>query len=142
MGFARGELPQTHWATGRTKIPLDGVLFSNSPDLLCRLAARGQGIAFVPTVAAAGHLERGDLVPVLPRTLRLDGRVALVYPERDLVPPQVRAFIDWMAARLPAMFLSATSLERDKRADEVRTTTADARPPRDRRKPRLRPPGA
>jgi DNA-binding transcriptional LysR family regulator len=107
MSFARGELPQTHWATGRTKIPLDGVFSSNSPELLCRLAARGQGIAFVPTVVAAGYLQRGELLPVLPRTLRLEGRVALVYPERELVPPQVRAFIDWVAKRLPAMFLDA-----------------------------------
>lgn len=109
MSFARGELPQTHWATGRTKIALDGVFSSNSPELLCRLAARGQGIAFVPTVAAAGYLKRRELVPVLAKTLRLEGRVALVYPERELVPPQVRAFIDWMAARLPAVLLDAAS---------------------------------
>ena len=113
MSFARGELPQTHWATGRTKIPLDGVVFSNSPELLCRLAARGQGIAFVPAVVAAGGLQRGELVPVLARTLRLEGRVALVYPERELVAPQVRSFIDWMAARLPAVFLGAASSARD-----------------------------
>jgi DNA-binding transcriptional LysR family regulator len=104
MGFARGELPQTHWTGGKRKIPLDGVFFSNSPELLCRLAARGQGIAFVPAVATAGYVERGELVAVLPRILRLEGRVALVHPERDLVPPQVRAFIDWMAARLPVLF--------------------------------------
>lgn len=113
MSFARGELPQTHWTTGRTKIALDGVFASNSPELLCRLAARGQGIAFVPTVAAAGYLRRRELVPVLAKTLRLEGRVALVYPERELVPPQVRAFIDWMAARLPAVLLDAASWEAD-----------------------------
>ena len=46
---------------------------------------------------------------MLAKTLRLEGRVALVYPERELLPPQVRAFIDWMAARLPALFLDAAS---------------------------------
>jgi DNA-binding transcriptional LysR family regulator len=104
MGFARGELPQTHWASGRSKIALEGVFFSNSPALLCRLATRGRGIAFVPEVAAARHVERGELVAVLPKTLRVEGRIALVYPERDLVPPQVRAFIDFMAKRLPVLF--------------------------------------
>lgn len=103
MGFARGELPQTHWASGRGKIPLEGAFFSNSPELLCRLAARGQGIALVPAVAAASYVERGDLVLVMPEVLRVDGRMALVYPERDLVPAQVRAFIDWMVARLPPL---------------------------------------
>jgi DNA-binding transcriptional LysR family regulator len=107
MGFARGELPQTHWASGRSKIPLEGAVFSNSPELLCRLAARGQGIALVPAVAAAGYLERGELVPVMPRLLRVEGRMALVYPERDLVPAQVRAFIDWMVARLPPLLARA-----------------------------------
>jgi len=42
-----------------------GAFFSNSPELLCRLAARGQGITFVPAVLAAGYVERGELGPVL-----------------------------------------------------------------------------
>ena len=103
MGFARGELPQTHWASGKSKIPLDGAFFSNSPELLCRLALRGQGIALVPAIAAASYVERGELVLVMPKILRVEGRMALVYPERDLIPTQVRAFIDWMATRLPPL---------------------------------------
>lgn len=103
MGFARGEVPQTHWPCGKSKVSLEGAFFSNSPDLLCRLAARGQGIALVPEVAVAGYLERGELVLVMPKILRVEGRMALVYPDRDLVPAQVRAFIDWMVARLPTL---------------------------------------
>ena len=95
----------------------------------------------MPVVAAAGALSRGELVPVLPKTLRLEGRIALVYPDRDLVPPQVRAFIDWMAARLPAMFLEAASLEGDKRTEPVNAAGARARRPRDIKK-RRRPSGA
>ena len=103
MGFARGELPQTHWGSGRTRTALTGALFSNSGELLCRLAARGQGIAMVPAVVAGPYLKRGDVVPVMPKVLRVEGKMALVYPDRDLVPPHVRAFLDWMAARLPAL---------------------------------------
>lgn len=99
MGFARGELPQTHWK----KTALGGAFFSNSGELLCRLAARGQGIALVPAVVAGPYLKRGDVVPVMPKLLRVEGRMALVYPDRELVPPQVRAFLSWMAARLPAL---------------------------------------
>jgi DNA-binding transcriptional LysR family regulator len=111
MGFARGELPQTHWTRGKRKISLDGVFFSNSPELLCRLAARGHGIALVPEVVAARYVERGQLVVVLPKTLRVEGRVALVYLERDLVPPQVRAFIDFMAERLSVVFTRGSALD-------------------------------
>jgi DNA-binding transcriptional LysR family regulator len=121
MGFARGELPQTYWASGRRKIPLDGAFFSNSPELLCRLAVRGQGITFVPAVVAAGHIERGELVLVLANTLRVEGRVALVYPEREFVPAQVRAFIDWMAARLPPLFQHDVVLQGEKRPEGGRS---------------------
>jgi DNA-binding transcriptional LysR family regulator len=135
MGFARGELPQTHWVTGKGKVPLDGVFFSNSPELLCRLAARGQGIAFVPAVAVSAYVERGELVPVLPKILRVEGRVALVHPERDLVPPQVRAFIDWMAVRLPPIFQTAAKLKSDMGPEGTSAAGANARP-RGGRKPR------
>jgi len=39
---------------------------------------------------------------VLPDLLRSDGPIALVYPERELVAPPVRAFVDWLVARAPA----------------------------------------
>jgi DNA-binding transcriptional LysR family regulator len=101
MGFARGELPETHWVVGGRKVQLDGVLFANSPSLLVRSAERGLGIAFVPTLAVARSLDRGALVRVMPTVLREKGRIALLYPERELVAPPVRAFIDWMVARAP-----------------------------------------
>lgn len=107
MGFARGELPQGSWASGRGRVQLEGAFFTNSPELLCRMAARGGGITFVPAVVAGPYVARGELVVVLAKALRVEGRVALVYPERELVPAQVRAFIDWMAARMPPFFEDA-----------------------------------
>jgi DNA-binding transcriptional LysR family regulator len=101
MGFARGELPETHWTAGGRKIQLDGVLFSNSPELLARAAQRGLGIALVPALAVQDRLESGELVEVMPGMLRSEGRIAVVYPERELVAPPVRAFVDWMVARAP-----------------------------------------
>jgi DNA-binding transcriptional LysR family regulator len=130
MGFARGELPQTHWASGRSKIPLEGAFFSNSPELLCRLAARGQGISLVPAVLAAGYVERGELVVVMPEILRVDGRMALVYPERDLVPAHVRAFIEWMAKRLPPLLHGRVAVPGERRSGG----TGGARQPRAGRK--------
>ena len=56
----------------------------------------GLGIALVPSLAVGSRLDRGVLVEVMPRLLRSEGRIAVVYLERELVPPQVRAFVDWM----------------------------------------------
>jgi DNA-binding transcriptional LysR family regulator len=103
MGFARGELPETHWASSGRKLELDGAMFSNSPELLARAAERGLGIAFLPKLAVESRIARGELVLVLPNQLRAEGRIALVYLERELVPAPVRAFIDWMVARAPAL---------------------------------------
>jgi DNA-binding transcriptional LysR family regulator len=111
MGFARGELPGTHWTASGRKLLVEGVMFSNSQDLLCRMAERGLGIAFVPSLAVHTRIERGTLVPVMPNVLRSEGRIALIYPERELVPPAVRAFVDFMAARAPsALAPSATAI--------------------------------
>jgi DNA-binding transcriptional LysR family regulator len=109
MGFARGELPETHWTAAGRKIQLEGTFFSNSPALLARAAERGLGIALVPSLAVQSLLERGRLVEVMPGVLRSEGRIALVYPERELVPPPVRAFVDWMVARAPTALLPSSS---------------------------------
>lgn len=106
MGFARGELPETHWTVAGRKVQLEGAMFSNSQELLARAAERGLGIALVPSLAVKGRIDAGDLVEVMPSVLRTEGRVALVYPERELVAAPVRAFVDWMVAHVPAAVLS------------------------------------
>jgi DNA-binding transcriptional LysR family regulator len=103
MGFSRGELPQTHWTIAGRKLHLEGAAFSNNPAWLCRLAERGYGIAFVPESIAADALSRGALVAVLPKLLRAEGSISIVYVDRELMPPQVRAFVDWMIARRDAL---------------------------------------
>jgi DNA-binding transcriptional LysR family regulator len=107
MGFARGELPEAWWTVAGRKVQLDGVFFCNSPGLLVRAAERGLGIALVPTLAVESLLASGKLVVVMPGVLRSEGRIALVYPERELVPPPVRAFVEWMVARAPAVLVPA-----------------------------------
>jgi DNA-binding transcriptional LysR family regulator len=102
MGFARGELAETHWTAGGRKVQLDGAFFSNSQALLVRAAERGLGIARVPSLAVANQLERGKLVEVMAGVLRSEARIALVYPGRELIAPAVRAFVDWMVGRAPA----------------------------------------
>jgi DNA-binding transcriptional LysR family regulator len=101
MGFDREERAQTHWAPAGHKLSLTGAAFSNDPHLLLRFVERGLGIAFLPATVVAPKIARGELTPVLPKRLRLEGSISIVYAERKLMPPAVRAFIDWVIDRGP-----------------------------------------
>jgi DNA-binding transcriptional LysR family regulator len=95
VGFMRGGLPQTHWPkAGGGKISIEGSFVSNDITLLMDAAVRGLGIAVLPTLLIGVPLERGALVRVLPELIHAETRVAVVYQEKELLPPQVRAFID------------------------------------------------
>jgi DNA-binding transcriptional LysR family regulator len=95
MGFSRGELPQSHWVfRGGSRLHLEGTFFSNDLELLRDAALRGLGIAYLPLMIVYQALESGALVPILPDTLRGEALIAVVYAEREFVPPAVRAFVD------------------------------------------------
>lgn len=95
MNFGGGESPQIHWPLlDGGQIHLEGAFFTNSIFLACDAARRGLGIALLPNSIVEAFIENGELVKVLPNVLGADGRVAVVYAERALQPPQVRAFID------------------------------------------------
>jgi DNA-binding transcriptional LysR family regulator len=102
MGFANGEVPQTHWpfADGG-KLHVEGAFFSNDIFMLAGAALRGIGIALLPLMVVRPLLEEGKLVHVLAGALQTESRVAVVYPEREFVPPQVRAFVDAVVAWAP-----------------------------------------
>lgn len=101
MGFDQQERAQTHWRILGKSTAIAGAAFSNDPHLMLRFALRGLGIAFLPATLVAGALARGELVMVLPKQLRLQGSISVVYAERKLMPPQVRAFVDWLIERAP-----------------------------------------
>jgi DNA-binding transcriptional LysR family regulator len=99
MGFARGELPQTHWPFGKDgKVQLDGVMSSNDLTLLVEAAVHGLGIAMLPRMFVLPLIEQGALVQVLAGVLEVEAQIAVVYPEREFVPPQVRAFVEALVA--------------------------------------------
>jgi DNA-binding transcriptional LysR family regulator len=98
MGFARGEVPQTHWPVGRGRLHVEGAFFTNDLSLLCSAALQGLGIALLPRLLVRDLLESGALVHVLPGALGGESHVAVVFAEREFVPPQVRAFVDAVVA--------------------------------------------
>ncbi len=98
-GFMRGELPQPMWPLAKGgKLPVTTVFSSNSMELLLAATRRHLGISFLPDMLVQPHLESGELVAVLPNVLETPVRLAVVYRERELMPPAQRAFIDAVVA--------------------------------------------
>jgi DNA-binding transcriptional LysR family regulator len=78
-----------------------------SPKLVCRdarvtlaAALKGVGIAHLPDPLCAASLRDGSLEEILPGW-RWEGIIHLVFPSRRARIPSVRAFIDFMARRIP-----------------------------------------
>lgn len=109
MGFSRGETPQTHWPTGRGQLHVEGAFFSNELRLLAEAAVEGLGIALLPEPMMRPLIAAGELVHVLPGLLGAPARASIVYAERELIPPQVRAFVDAVVAWAPTEFMPRVS---------------------------------
>jgi DNA-binding transcriptional LysR family regulator len=107
-GFARGELPQSTWPVGRGVLHVESSFSSNDLRLLREAAVRGLGVALLPRLLLAGDLESGALVHVLPGVVESEHRLAVVYPEREFLPPHVRAFVEALVAWAPALQLPST----------------------------------
>lgn len=95
LGFDRGEMPNHYWplARGRT-MRVDGPLATNELGGLMSAASAGLGIALLPLFLVATAIRDGALRPVLPEIVGGRVQIAVVYPDRELVPQVVRAFID------------------------------------------------
>jgi len=117
LGFARGEVPQTYWPlAGGRKLHVEGVFSSNDIVLLRDAVVRGLGIALMPVMLIEGELADGSLVPVLQGVIGAQNSVSVVYPEREFIPAQVRAFVDAVLAWAPAdLAIQTMSARREKR---------------------------
>ncbi|WP_239930373.1 LysR family transcriptional regulator [Cronobacter sakazakii] len=95
VGFARGELPEMYWPLlSGEKVKVEGSLFSDDISLLCEAAINNRGIALLPEELIREPLRHGLLVPVLREVIGTEMQIAVVYPDRHFLLPQVRAFID------------------------------------------------
>ena len=72
---------------------------ANSPDLLMRMALGGAGITIAHDHAVLAHLQRGELVQVLPEWRVPPVSAWAVFPGRRLMPARTRVFIDALAAK-------------------------------------------
>lgn len=83
-------------------VEVRGPLVSSSLVALRRCALAGLGVARLPGYLVRDDLEQGRLVRLLPHVASARKAVFAVRAHAALVPPRVRAFIDFLAAELPA----------------------------------------
>jgi DNA-binding transcriptional LysR family regulator len=81
-------------------VRVSGRIESNQGELLRDAAIAGMGIALHSTWHVNGDLRAGRLKVVLPDYPLTDTGIHAVMPQRRLVPPRVRAFVDFLAQRL------------------------------------------
>ncbi|MDF2696762.1 MAG: Transcriptional regulator, LysR family protein [Labilithrix sp.] len=78
-----------------------GGTIANAIDALVLMAIEGSGLACVPDYFVRSDLQSGRLVRVLEPFTRGGNAFHLLWPSKAQLAPRLRAFIDFMTARLP-----------------------------------------
>lgn len=65
--------------------------------MLLAAALAGAGIAYGPTFVFGEHLQRGELVALLPAYRTTELAIHAVYPSALRIPAKVRRFVDYLA---------------------------------------------
>lgn len=86
----RNQVGEQALAEPRTRMVFD------DPEAMAHAAMQGLGVALLPMPHAAPWLESGALVRLLPGWCADNGPLALYYPNRKLLPPKTRVFIDFI----------------------------------------------
>ncbi|MCK9537771.1 LysR substrate-binding domain-containing protein [Dokdonella sp.] len=86
---------------GHTEVTMQARIICGEFAVLKEAAIRGVGVAALPDLVCASAVERGELEVVLPEWSMPLGTMHFVYPSRRGQLAGVRAFIDFLAERLP-----------------------------------------
>ena len=78
-------------------VTISGPIDADDGDLLTQWALDGQGIVLKPVFEVAEQLAAGSLVPVLPDFRPKPLTLAVLYQTRQLVPPKIRIFANFLA---------------------------------------------
>jgi DNA-binding transcriptional LysR family regulator len=87
---------------GRTQVAIDvaGPLHSNNAFVLLTACREAAGISLLPASVAGADVRSGALRNVLAGWESLEEGMYAVYPSARFIPAKVRAFVDFVAARL------------------------------------------
>src|SRR5207302_11333084 len=101
--LAVGARPQ-RWEVQRarthTAIDVRGPLHSNNAFVLLTACKEGAGIGLLPASVAGADVRGGQLHHVLPAWASVEQGIYAVYPSARFIPAKVRAFVEFVAARL------------------------------------------
>lgn len=84
---------------GEETVKVTGPLSSNNGEIVLQWALRGAGIVLRSLWDAGPHIERGELVRVLPE-YRQDANVWAVFPPRLMRSAKIRACVEFLRAQL------------------------------------------
>lgn len=87
-------------ADGRHLVEIHGNFRTDNSLLLIDALVRGAGASLVPTVIAASHLREDRLEPALTGYRTISPSLYAVYPSREHLPEKVRAFVQFLKARV------------------------------------------
>lgn len=92
-------------SSGLTEIGIEARLCANDPDVLRQAALHGLGLALLPTWLVGEDLQAGRLESMLEDWEWLSAPGAersiwMLYPPKKIVPPKVKAFLDFMTKRI------------------------------------------
>jgi DNA-binding transcriptional LysR family regulator len=80
-------------------VAVSGPMRVNNGIVLADAAAAGRGIVMGPSFYVAARIRSGELKRILPAYRLPELGIHAVYPQRDFVPPKVRAFVDFLVGR-------------------------------------------
>jgi DNA-binding transcriptional LysR family regulator len=92
-----------HFVDGENRqysVRVDGRAHMNNSLALREALLAGLGVMRTPTFVVGEDIRAGRLIPLLKNYRTLEVSIYLVYPQRRHLSPKVRAFVDFMAARI------------------------------------------
>jgi DNA-binding transcriptional LysR family regulator len=99
VGFALGEHPATHWPLVRGgRVRVEALMATNDLGVLRASALGATGVALLPLPLVYDDVERGEAGGGAARAPRRRDAARGGVPEREFVPPAVRAFVDAVVA--------------------------------------------
>lgn len=133
----RGHRPVAWSLPGDMDLPqftLRSGIMVNDTEAFVACALSGIGLIQVPGLVVADHLASGALVEVVPAMRAVHWPLSLMYPNRQHLAPQVRAFVDWVVgvvADAEGEWLSLPSARRPPNSERRRAPSNEgARPAR------------
>ena len=87
-------------AQQRQTIDVKPVMRSNNGDTCTQAAIAGQGVVLQPDFMVQSHLDRGELIELLPDWQADESGIYAVFPTRRHLPAKVRLMIDFLVEQL------------------------------------------